>query len=195
MRKLSLRFIVALVTFLIGVACASVWLIHSNSQPQTVKAVSPVEQKAPADTLITLERTGCYGFCPSYTLTIAADGTVVFNATSYWVGAGEHSRLKKSGTIISKVSQEQIQQLINAFEEANYFSLRDSYTETEDCPGGMSTDLPTAYTSIQINGRRKSISHYYGCMDKGEGTFGYPLQLSKLEFKIDEIVNTKQWMQ
>jgi len=195
MRNLSLRFIVALVTFCIGVACASVWLIHINSQPHTVQTGNPVEQKAPADTLITLQRTGCYGFCPSYTLTIAADGAVVFNATSYWAGTGKSSRLKESGPIMSEISQERIRQLINAFERANYFSLQDSYKDSEGCPGGMATDMPSAYTSIQINGRRKSISHYYGCMDKGEGMFGYPRQLTELESKIDEIVNTKQWMQ
>src|SRR5215510_11697948 len=35
-------------------------------------------QDIPPDTLITLEHTECYGECPSYELTIRADGTVVF---------------------------------------------------------------------------------------------------------------------
>lgn len=195
MRTLSLRFIVAVITFFIGVSIASVWLFHQYSQSQMAKSEITAEPKIPADTLITLQRTGCYGSCPSYTLTVAADGTVVFNATAYWAGEGKSSRLKQSGIIMSKVSQEQVSQLISEFERAGYFSLGDSYTSNDDCLGGVATDLPSAYTSIQVNGRRKAISHNYGCVDKGGGFVFYPRQLIKLEKRIDEIVNTEQWMQ
>ncbi len=195
MKKLSFGVIVALATFCIGVSCVSIWLIQKYSQSQQSRLKVPLELKIPSDTLITLERTGCYGTCPSYTLTIAADGSVVFNATSYWVREGKASRLKESGVILSNISEEQLRQLIAAFEKADYFSLRDSYTSNEDCPGGVSTDMPSAYTSIQINGRRKGVSHNLGCVGKGEGLRFYPDALIELEKKIDGIVNTKQWMQ
>src|SRR5207253_387703 len=91
------------------------------------------------------------------------------------------SRMKDSGIITSKISQEQLRQLISEFEKADYFSLRDSYIKNEDCPRGISTDMPSAYTSIQINGRRKAISHYYGCIGKDEGFNVYPHELVELE--------------
>ncbi len=194
MKTFSFRFIVGLVTFIIGVACVSVWLVHRYSQPQTIKPEVVEEPKIPNDTLIMLERTRCYGTCPSYTLTISADGSVVFNAKAYWVTENKVHRQKESGVILSKVSREQLLQLISEFEKASYFSLRDSYKEENECPGGIATDSPTIYTSFQINGRRKAISHYYGCVGEGSVFSRYPPELVKLEKRIDEIVNTEQWM-
>jgi hypothetical protein len=127
-------------------------------------------------------------------LTVAADGTVVFNATAFWVEKDKTSYLKESGVIMSRVGREQLRQLIFEFEKADYFSLSDSYTSNEDCPGSLATDMPSAYTSIQIGGRRKAISHYLGCMDKGEGLVFYPRELIRLEERIDEIVNTGRWL-
>lgn len=194
MKNFSFRFIVGIVTFIVGVACVSVWLVHRYSQPQTIKSEIVEKPKIPADLLITLETTGCYGTCPSYTLTISADGSVVFNATAYWITENKVSRVKQSGVILSKVSREQLLQLISEFEKANYFSLRDSYKEANECPGGTATDSPTVYTSFQINGQRKAISHYYGCVGE-TGIFSvYPPELVELVKRIDEIVNTEQWM-
>ena len=124
----------------------------------------------------------------------AADGSVVFNAVAYWVEENNVSRIKQSGVILSKISREQLLQLVSEFEKANYFSLRDSYKDSEECPGGTSTDMPTAYTSFQINGRKKAISHYYGCVGENGFLSIHPPELVKLEKSIDEIVNTEQWM-
>lgn len=195
MRNLSLKIVVAFITFCVGVSIAGVWIVRWHFQPQTSKTGVPARPEVPADTLMTLQRTGCYGLCPSYTLTITDDGTVVFNATSYWVGEGKDLRHKESGVLISKVSQEQIRELIAEFEKANYFSLQDTYTDAHGCPGGIVTDSPSAYTSIQINGRSKAVSHYHGCMDQRDGFKVYPPELTELENRIDEIVNTSQWMQ
>jgi hypothetical protein len=48
------------------------------------------------------------------------------------------------------------------------------------------TDLPYAITSITIGGQTKTVNHYYG-------DDSAPQQLTDLESKIDEIVNSKQW--
>ena len=41
-------------------------------------AQTVIPQDIPQDLKITLERAGCFGFCPDYKLTITADGAVVF---------------------------------------------------------------------------------------------------------------------
>jgi hypothetical protein len=125
---------------------------------------------------------------------VTADGTVVFNATAYWVKKnGAMQGLKESGVLFSKVSQDTLRQLVSEFDKANYFSLKDSYVR-EGCPD-VSTDSPSAYTSIQINGRRKAISHYLGCVFAEANHETYPRELTTLENRIDEIVKTQQWMQ
>jgi hypothetical protein len=81
--------------------------------------------------------------------------------------------------------------LIAEFDKAKYFSLNDKYeTQKDGCPEEW-TDHPTVVTSIKMNGKSKSISHYHGCRD---GQIIYPKALTDLEDRIDEIVGTKQWI-
>lgn len=125
------------------------------------------------DLVITLERTPCYGFCPVYTLTIRGDGTVVYEGKDF---------VQVKGKAVSTISQEQIEQLVAEFEKADYFSLNDSYTER------TITDAPSVITSITIDGKTKSIEHYHG-------DFSAPEPLTHLEDRIDEIVDSSQWIE
>jgi len=127
---------------------------------------------ATEDLVITLERTPCFGKCPVYSLKIKGDGAVIY--------AGEEF-VKTEGIQESTISEDAIQQLITEFEKADYFSLKDSYTAF-----GVS-DMPFVNTSITIGGKTKAINHYLG--DRSA-----PEQLTKLENKIDEIVNSAQWI-
>jgi len=146
---------------------------------------SPEPQDIPPDTIITLERTICFGTCPAYKLTISADGAVVFTGEDY---------VREKGTVHSNISKEQLKQLISEFTKSQYFSLRDSYISEEDgCPESW-TDSPTVTTSIRINGQYKSIVHYLGCQENnGESVF--PKELKDLEDTIDEIIGTRKWIQ
>ena len=136
-------------------------------------------EKIPDDLLMTLERTVCFGVCPNYKLTVKADGSVLFEGIT-------HTETK--GTAEGKISEEKVRQLLKEFKEADYFNLTGDY----DCY--QVTDNPSAVTSIQINGKNKSIRHYYGC-EQGSDEFKKELaKLKQLESKIDEIVETKRWI-
>lgn len=154
---------------------------ESNSQsPPRLTFSRPV----PPDTLITLERTMCPGLCPVYKLTIRADGTVQFEGRHVEAGEVSPGEIKK-GTI----SKEGIDSLVSEFEKADYFSFKDSYRiGDKDCRESR-TDHPSAITSITINGKSKSVTHDYGC--KGNARLD---DLTKLESKIDEVADTKQWL-
>jgi hypothetical protein len=131
--------------------------------------------------MITLERTGCFGRCPIYRLTIAADGAVVFEGRRF---------VKHEGTTIkSAVSQEQLKKLMAEFDRVKFFSLESDYAHDRRVCESLATDHPSAITSIRINGKTKTVDHYYGC--KGPNV---PKELAVLERKIDEIVNTAQWL-
>ena len=124
------------------------------------------------DVVITLERTACFGTCPVYSLTIRGDGTVAYEGKEFVDVKGEAE---------TTISQDQVDQLVSEFEKVDYFSLNDSYIER------TVTDLPTVITSISIEGKTKEIEHY-------RGDFSAPEKLTKLEDKIDEIVNSDQWI-
>lgn len=123
------------------------------------------------DVLITLERTRCFGACPAYRLTIAGDGTVVYEGYYF---------VKVEGSRASIITQQQLEELIHEFERVDYFSFTD-YIDYH------ATDMPSAITSITINGRTKTVEHYFG-------DFNAPNELIELENKIDEITNSSQWV-
>jgi putative hemolysin len=123
-----------------------------------------------ADVIMTLERTACHGTCPVYKLTITGDGTVVYEGRDF---------VEVKGQQTSSISTAQVQDLLAAFEQANFLTLTD-YTEQKV------TDLPSAITSITRGGQTKTVNHYYG-------DDSAPQQLTDLESKIDEITNSKQW--
>lgn len=150
------------------------------------------QSPVPEDTLITLERVALFDcpVCtpkPNYKVTVRADGTVIFRGN-------KHTRV--IGTAKGKVSEDKIRELISAFEGVDYFKLNESYERAEDgCPMFLS-DRPYAYTSIRIKGRKKTVSHYYGCVaDDDSHSVVFPQALFELEKKIDEVVNTKQWIE
>jgi len=137
-------------------------------------------QDIPKDTLITLERTPCFGMCSAYKITISADGRVVFEG---------HSYVKKIGTAKSMVSQQVLREMLAAFEKIGYYDLRDRYNEPEDGCKQWATDNPSAITSITMGGKSKRVEHYYGC-------YGIEVlaELKKLEQAIDDAVNSQHWI-
>jgi Domain of unknown function (DUF6438) len=167
---MSLHIIFGFSLALLGLSAGCRGASHSG---QTV-----IPQDIPQDLMITLERTECFGFCPVYKLTITADGAVEFEGRRF---------VKQEGvTIKSAITREQLKQLMAEFDRVKFFSLEDDYSEIRlSCP----TDQPSAFTSIRINGKSKRINHYLGCREPK-----VPKELTELENKIDEIVNTAQWL-
>ena len=146
----------------------------SGCQGASYSAQTIILQNIPQDLKITLERTGCFGFCPNYKLTITADGAVVF----------EGGRFVKSA-----ISQERLKQLMAEFDRVKFFSLEDDYLDDPRVCASNETDNPSAFTSIRINGKSKTVRHYHGCSGPK-----VPKEITELENKIDEIVNTAQWL-
>lgn len=175
-----IRLVLLLSLFLSGLACAGAGQRAAQPTP------TPVDDKAvPADTVVTLERTPCFGTCPSYKVTVYGDGRLVYEGRKF---------VKVEGKVESNVTREQVGQLLAEFEKANYFSLRDLYNDVRDgCPTYW-TDSPSADTSLQVGGRSKAVAHYYGCMEKGTSAVVYPRELYHLESRIDEILDTARWV-
>ena len=123
-----------------------------------------------SDLVITLERTACRGTCPIYKLTIEGNGTVIYEGQDF---------VQVKGQQTASLSPEQIQELVSAFEQARFSTLPD-YIDQD------TTDSPSVITSFTLNGKTKTVNHYYG--DNSA-----PQELFDLESKIDEITNSKQW--
>jgi hypothetical protein len=129
--------------------------------------------------VITLERTRCYGTCPAYTLQILEDGTVLYEGEDF---------VRVKGKAKGRVTKDALRELIREFEKIDYAHLEDEYVEGKNCPQAW-TDHPAATTSLNWKGKQKTVLHYHGCK-------GLPIlaDLTALENKIDEVVNTNQWI-
>ncbi|MBP7415582.1 MAG: DUF6438 domain-containing protein [Pyrinomonadaceae bacterium] len=149
------------------------------------------QQDIPKDFILTLERTMCFGWCPAYTLTINADGTVKFTPDGGFAyrGNGPMPKLPLTG----KITNGQLSTLLSEVKRVNFFSLRGDYGQaggsnrSSKCPEYW-TDSPSATIRIVANGKRKTVSHYLGC--SGTKTLS---DLEKFEVGIDKIANTDQW--
>ena len=136
---------------------------------------------AAAVPVITLERTACFGTCPIYKLEIFADGQVVYEGKDF---------VRRKGKVQGRMTKAAVQQLVREFNRINYMSLDDEYiSEGPNCPEWW-TDSPSAVTSINWKGRKKTIRHYHGC--RGAKVLD---QLTALETKIDQLANTKRWVE
>jgi hypothetical protein len=144
------------------------------SPPQSAEQSSA----APADSVVlTLERTPCFGTCPVYRVTVTADGIVRFDGKSH---------VPRPGSAVGRVPKARLDSLLAELDAGGYFSFEEAYVVGSPACGNAATDLPTVTTSVRLGGRSKRIEHYRGCA-------AAPEALSRLEERIDEVLNTAQW--
>ncbi|MDQ5825334.1 MAG: DUF6438 domain-containing protein [Chloroflexota bacterium] len=123
------------------------------------------------ESVITMGRTGCFGTCPAYHLTIEGDGTVNF------IGQG-YTRI--TGRVETHVERETVERLIAEFEKVGFNNLDDTYPAD-------ATDSAGVRISIEIAGKTKRIEHDLSSMRA-------PRRLVMLEERIDRIIDTEQWI-
>jgi hypothetical protein len=131
----------------------------------------PPDQVPGATPVATLERTGCYGECPVYRLTVSNDGSVVYVGTR-WV--------KVLGRQQYKLTDAQLSELQTAFERSAFMQLHD-YDRVEN------TDDDWAHLSFRRGNVTKRVRHYHG--DNSA-----PAALTALEDEFDRIVDSGRFI-
>jgi hypothetical protein len=126
-----------------------------------------------SDFSISMERTACFGFCPIYQVTVEGNGTVSYVGEMFVEVEGEQQ---------SSISQSEVRRLARELERIDFMSLPDSYTDMS------ATDMPSAITTLRLNGEIKTVVHYHG-------DFSAPGNLTELENLIDELTNSIQWIE
>ena len=121
----------------------------------------------PADTLIRLERTACYGTCPVYSVTIGATGNVTYDGSRH---------VRVTGRQQARIPVARVAALLDTAERLAFFTLQDHYRM-------MVTDLATTYVTITTSGRTKRIEDYMGA----------PAGLRELERQIDDAAKTRRF--
>ncbi|MFT3729566.1 MAG: DUF6438 domain-containing protein [Terricaulis sp.] len=131
---------------------------------------APAQESGPVS--ISLERTVCFGRCPSYSVTIDGAGYVTYNGARFVGTSGERH---------GKASREDVQALLHAFDAVRFESLRDEYR-------AHVTDLPSTIVTLTRNGHTKRVVDYAGV------SVGMPEAVRDIEEQIDRVANTQQWV-
>lgn len=131
-----------------------------------LSATTEAQDNCHREILITIEREACFGSCPVYSAKIYADGTVTYIGKDFVKAVGERQY---------KISEDRVKELVSAFAQIKYFSLRDKYATDEN--GNSLTCQPTTTTSICVDGKHKKVVNYYSA----------PKELAELENAIERI--------
>jgi hypothetical protein len=189
----SFRIIAVVITLAVVMTVYGIWLI-SHRNPTPVEPTINIEQQIPADASVILARTGCSpGPCPTYKVTVRADGTVLSEGPIFWL---DYQESRDTTPTTTHISRDEVKQLLREFLRIDYFSIKAECgvrefrgiqgPENFKC-ANCSADQPSTVTAITINRKYKTIEHYDGC----EGTETLT-NLTDLERKFDEIVNIRQ---
>lgn len=144
-------------------------LVPPERKPLT--HVEPPVLKPDSKIVIRLERTMCYGRCPSYTVTLTDRG-VVFKGEKYVAHTGRHE---------APADPAAVRKLAQRFIDADFYSLEAAYTASV-------TDNPTYTLSISIDGHKKEVEDYVGTW------VGMPAVVRDLEEAVDTVAGTRRWI-
>jgi Domain of unknown function (DUF6438) len=122
---------------------------RTADQPADLDSLSDADLKT---LTVRLERTGCYGSCPAYTVTIHGDGSVEYNGKGH---------VKENGAQEGRVEPDTLKALVQEFAKAKFLTLLEDYSG-ENCTR-YCTDMATAVTEFKVKEVSHRVKHYYGC--------------------------------
>lgn len=121
---------------------------------------------------ISLERSGCFGFCPSYRVELSGDGTAVYHGESYVDVLGTHHY---------RIDPEEVAKLVESVRSKDLWSLRLAYAS------GV-TDNPGYAVTIALGKDVHRIVDYVGRL------VGMPQVVTEFEEEIDEAAQSHAWI-
>jgi len=120
---------------------------------------------------ISLSRSGCYGTCPIYQVTIHGDGTVDYIGKAYVDVLGHHQ---------FKISSTEVAALVASMRDKNLWSMDPSYR-------ARITDNPTRVLNFKVGDSKHSIEDYVG------GMVGMPKAITEFEDEVDMVGRMNSW--
>lgn len=128
------------------------------------------QDRAPGDLMIKLTLGGTQQFQSAYTYTIRMDGTVTFEDRSHSLPVRPEYPLALTPRQTEperalRLTDEQLNSLVDAFADAEFYSMQDSYYGEPDADGRVLcvNHAQSKALSITANGRTKEVSFFPGC--------------------------------
>jgi hypothetical protein len=125
--------------------------------------------------VVELERQGCYGICPIYSLRILGDGQVSY--------AGQHFMLE-DGVQATHITPGQVLELVAAFEKIGFSTMPDHLLYGIE-------DLEESRTCLTVANTRKCVEIRWTYPAGGVTELA---KLKELNTLIDEVTHVEQWV-
>ncbi len=135
------------------------------------KHVAAPEIRPDSKVEIRLGRGGCFGRCPSYSVSVSTDG-IEFNGQYFVVAIGKYT---------DTVDANAVRVLAKKFTAADFYSMENKYVASV-------TDMPGYVLSISIDGHEKQVVDYVG------EWLGMPAVVTELEEDVDNLARSKRWI-
>ncbi len=136
----------------------------------------------PSDTLFSIKEDNYLG--QYYMFVISADGNAVLTPTEF--GGYGKAKVPQNVPVKTRLTQENLVEIIKTIEDVNFFSLRGKYQSGDvECPTRENDGIGQTFT-IRIGGKEKRV-FWENCFKDGEK---FPKQLLKIQAKIEEFVDT-----
>jgi hypothetical protein len=143
--------------------------LAEQETPKTRKQMPDVPL---AQVHVGLSRSGCYGWCPSYSVDVYGDGRAVYVGNDFVDVVGKHQY---------QVAPEVVAKLVNSLLAKDLWSLRESYR-------APITDNSTYKITMQLGDQTHSIEDYVG------QSVGMPPTVTDFEKEIDEAADSESWI-
>ncbi len=131
--------------------------------------------------VIQLQRTTCFGKCPSYVITVFEDGDFVWEGREHvsrhgiYTGHGEAGVFERARALLE---QAEIKEFKNKYIQGDADGCKENWTDSQ-----------SIRILIQTREYAKSVLHNVGCRG-----FEREQDLRALEDALDQVFGTKQWI-
>ncbi|WP_426702281.1 DUF6438 domain-containing protein [Rhodanobacter sp. Col0626] len=134
------------------------------------------------DASVTLQRSTCFGNCPAYTVTMAADGQIRF------VG---HSHVQ-TGAASDRATPTRRANIFAALKQAGFDAMQPSYVSHDDGCETVMTDQPGIKITVTGSAGSKTVDFYLGCT--GAVADAVRPRIRQLADSIDRQLDTARWI-
>lgn len=163
--------------FIAGMAVLGLVLHASACAPKgenAPRAAAVVADSVPA---IRLERSGCMGGCPAYSVALFRDGRTVFVGMAGQV----------VGQRAAAVNPADVTRLLAKLTGAGFYSFSSDYTQSSKACGAYAADGAIVVLSARSGTRVHQVRHDLGCS-------GAPFALFALEQSVDSVAGVSRWI-
>jgi ankyrin repeat protein len=144
-------------------------LVPPERLPKT--HVAPPTIRPESKIAISLTRSGCFGSCPAYTVTLD-QSRILFEGRGSTVATGKHTAL---------LDPDAIRKLARQFISDDFYSMDPDYSASI-------TDSPSYQLTLSIDGQAKEVLDYMGTL------VGMPSVITDLEDQVDILAQTDRWI-